>query len=293
MKALLKRTFLIILFVFSLSIVSFAQKPSYLGQWENNQTIHTGSIIDFIIKNATYIEIDTDTTEILKYQIDYLPPEQYTGKFEVTKSPHEIEIFIDSISDRTKPIEIKEIKTDGVISVSNKEQYLFIGDSLWEGTNNESIGCSSYEKSIPYQIAEELDIIPITVSAPGSGVMKTEIFSTIEDMAFQKPINANPTKIFLSIGTNDVKIGVPSENEKEGLQHLVDTLHSFFPNAKVYILVPLYEQSYSDVIHSLEKVNVIETADLQNIEYTDGIHPNEKSAKKIARKIVLQLIAER
>lgn len=260
------------------------------GSWDGTTTNHGGSYMAFGVQNGGSIQFDVTNYQDIKIKIDDGEPTTLTSQpYNLGGGSHEISLFVEKVTNRKEGVTFNAANLSGGTFVpSKKEQYLFIGDSLFEGFNVLGNGVHSYENSIPYQIGEIMGVTPVAIAAPGSGIVCKEIFSTVEDMAFKNDINCNPTKIFISAGSNDIKLNISPLAEKASYQHLIDTIRKEFPDAKIYGLVPLYGQAYSDVLHQLNDIEIIDTRDWQ-ITFVDKIHPDAESQRIYAENVCAYL----
>jgi len=261
-----------------------------LGSWDGTTTNHGGSYMSFGVSNGGTLQFDVNHYSDVKIKIDDGEPTTLTNQaYNLGGGSHEISLFVEKVTNRKEGVTFNSANLSGGSFVpSKKEQYLFIGDSLFEGFNVLGEGVHSYENSIPYQIGEIMGVTPVAVAAPGSGIVCKEIFGTIEDMAFKNDINCNPTKIFISAGSNDLKLNIAPLVEKASYQHLINTIKEEFPDAKIYGLVPLYGQAYSDVLHQLTDIEIIDTRDWQ-ITFVDKIHPDAESQRIYAENVCAYL----
>lgn len=260
------------------------------GSWNGTTTNHAGSFMEFAVEGAGSLTFDVNNYGDVKIKIDDNDPTFLMNQsYELGAGHHEISLFVEKVSDRKEGVTFNTARlTSGTFAKSQKEQYLFIGDSLFEGYNALGDGLHSYENSIPYRIGEIMDVVPVAVAAPGSGIVCKEIFSTVEDMAFKNEINCNPTKIFISAGSNDIKLNISPLEEKASYQHLINTVHDKFPNATIYCLVPLYGQAYNSVMHEMTGCEIIDTNGWQ-ITFTDKIHPDAESQLIYAENVCAYL----
>lgn len=260
------------------------------GSWDGTTTNHGGSYMSFGVTNGGTLQFDVTNYSDVKIKIDDGEPTVLTNQtYNLGGGSHEVSLFVEKVTNRKEGVTFNSANLSGGSFVpSKKEQYLFIGDSLFEGFNVLGEGVHSYENSIPYQIGEIMGVTPVAIAAPGSGIVCKEIFSTVEDMAFKNDINCNPTKIFISAGSNDIKLNIAPLVEKASYQHLIDTIKEEFPDAKIYGLVPLYGQAYSDVLHQLDGIEIIDTRDWQ-ITFVDKIHPDAESQRIYAENVCAYL----
>lgn len=134
--------------------------------------------------------------------------------------------------------EIKGIKNPYDIEVSSFDNFVLLGDSITEW----------------YPIDEFYDDLPV-VNSGVAGYKTKDILDNLKKMVFIY----NPTKVFLLIGTNDIK---EDPNEKEvvsNIQKIISEIQRLRPKAKVY-LQSIYPVNNGDD----EKVNKNTVGDRSN-----------------------------
>lgn len=134
--------------------------------------------------------------------------------------------------------EIKGIKNPYDIEVSSFDNFVLLGDSITEW----------------YPIDEFYDDLPV-VNSGVAGYKTKDILDNLKKMVFIY----NPTKVFLLIGTNDIK---ENPNEKEvisNIQNIISEIQRLRPKAKVY-LQSIYPVNNGDD----EKVNKNTVGDRSN-----------------------------
>ena len=147
------------------------------------------------------------------------------------------------------------------------------------------------------------------------GGMKTRELTLYSNNGFLIT-DSNPDTLIVLMGTNDFGMNIPTEEYKNDLYELIDTLKRLYPKSRIVFLTPLYRDyfgergfilpgmvnengnslyEYIDIIKneaSERGINVIELDEKNyfnkdNLEkYTvDGLHPNKKGNEFLAEKL--------
>lgn len=178
------------------------------------------------------------------------------------------------------------------------ENIVFLGDSITDWYPFEEIFSSD---------------IPI-VNSGVAGYETTDILNRLDKMVYQY----NPTKVFILIGTNDLKYGDDSEEEViKNIKKIIKNIKSNRPNAKIYLqsILPVNreleyhaaEERYNDEILEVNSAmkkyceenkvtyinlydNFIDDEGNFDKNYTrDGLHPSDKGYIKMT-SILLKYI---
>lgn len=134
--------------------------------------------------------------------------------------------------------EIKGIKNPYDIEVSSFDNFVLLGDSITEW----------------YPIEEFYDDLPV-VNSGVAGYKTKDILDNLKKMVFIY----NPTKVFLLIGTNDIKENPDEKEVISNIKNIIDEIQRLRPKAKVY-LQSIYPVNKGDD----EKVNKNTVGDRSN-----------------------------
>ena len=202
------------------------------GAWEDKDgeptTTHPGSSLSFKVFGTDKVELELGIVGSITMAACVDDGEPYRISNGTVELPdmgwHDVCIYVDSARhEYNSSVTIKSVNIGEGNAVSiDKEQYLFLGDSLFEGMNDISAGESSFVESIPYEAATQYDVIPyerrlpVAVAAPGSGLIKTEYYAAATEFFTETPIHCHPSKIFLSFGSNDLKLEAQANTDEDG-----------------------------------------------------------------------------
>lgn len=128
-----------------------------------------------------------------------------------------------------------------------KEQYLFLGDSIFEQYN-------------VVEFFKGYDVINSGVS----GATTTQVLENLDTRVFKY----NPTTIFLLIGTNDLSIEVKEEKVAENIKEIVEKIKEKLPDVKINILsiFPINNTNNEKIINKY-----FETKSNENINKTNDL----------------------
>jgi acyl-CoA thioesterase-1 len=174
----------------------------------------------------------------------------------------------------------------------NTKNILFLGDSLTEGlgVNKEDAYPSLVENLIQTQLKKDINII----NAGVSGSTSSDGLSRLQWYLKKKPYI-----VFLALGVNDALRGLNLQQTQENLEEIIKYAQK--SNAKVLLagmLIPpnygaeyseRFRQMYQDlkVKYDLKSIPFLleGVAGKQELNQSDGIHPNEKGHNIIAKKV--------
>lgn len=194
---------------------------------------------------------------------------------------------------KTEKIIIRQEKQD-----LKYENIVFLGDSITDWYPFEEM----YDSNIPI------------INSGIAGYETTDILNNLDKMVYQY----NPTKVFILIGTNDLKYSDDNEKEVvENIEEIIEKIKSNRPNTKIYLesILPINreikyhaaEERYNDEIKEVNsklkkycsKNNVAyidmydefsdNNGDFDEKYTKDGLHPSEKGYIKMT-SILLKYI---
>ena len=182
--------------------------------------------------------------------------------------------------------------TNSFHDISQKDNIVFLGDSITDW----------------YPISDIYNNLPIVKSGV-AGYETDDILERMDTMVYQY----NPTKVFLLIGTNDLKNDDDkTEKTSKKIIKILKQIHKHRPNARLYYeaIFPVNrslsgaEDRYNDEIKEVNKI-VKEYCVKQNITYidtyrlledsdgnfnksytNDGLHPNELGYSRISSELL-------
>lgn len=175
----------------------------------------------------------------------------------------------------------------------------FYGDSITEGIHviggDDGLWQNSAAYAYPRYCAEALGAIPYFVGYGGSGLLRTGWFHTMENameylsggytVADSPYANLTPDLIVMSHGTNDMDY--PTMDFLSALRGTLSRLYRRYPDIPVVYVIPL-QQTHAAVIRRLmaeyPRGYVVESESWP-MSYTDGIHPNAASAKRMGERV--------
>lgn len=207
----------------------------------------------------------------------------------------------DSKTPKTKVIEKIKVEKENVLTyddIKKKDNIVFLGDSIMDW----------------YPIEEIFGDLPIVKSGI-AGYETDDILSRMDEMVYRY----NPTKVFLLIGTNDLKRD--EDKTKETANKIIEILNNIKtkrPMTKLYYqsIYPVNrnlsaaEERYNDEIKDVNRI-VKEYCSKNNITYIDmydeladnegnfkdtltkdGLHPNDLGYARISQ-VLLRYIYEK
>ncbi len=208
-------------------------------------------------------------------------------------------IKIDNKNPEVKLVEkVKVEKQKTYDEIRKEDNIVFLGDSIMDW----------------YPISEIYGTLPIVKSGI-AGYETDDILSRLDDMVYKY----NPTKVFLLIGTNDLK--TDEDKTKETANNIIEIMNNIKakrPMTKLYFqsIYPVNrnlsgaEERYNDEIKDVNRI-VKEYCDKNNVTYInmfdeltddkgnfkesltrDGLHPNDLGYARISQ-VLLRYIYEK
>lgn len=164
-------------------------------------------------------------------------------------------------------------------SPASLESVLSFGDSLTFGTG------SSKNMSYPSQLARRLDIEIINMGKPGETTASALL-------RLDKALEHEASIVLLTLGGNDLKNGVSSQNAKA---NLISIITRFQDQGAMVVLggvkIPLYDKGYEKVYQTVAKEtgsilipNVLEDILADKQLMSDPIHPNAQGYAIMAER---------
>ena len=199
---------------------------------------------------------------------------------------HKVEIYFPNSQMGIKNFTVEKGKL--FETVPEKEEILFLGDSITEG-----IGIANISKTYPQIVAEALDM-----TLYNQGVASyTHDERTIDEIG-----EADPEIVFVAMGVNEVFQSNMEENLKGKVEKYYEKLLKTFPDSKIYVMTPLtaFDRDYKkvqivrdiikEVVSKYEGITVINGEEILSPQmcFEDGtllsdyVHPSDKGAKVIA-----------
>lgn len=180
----------------------------------------------------------------------------------------------------------------GVLWGQEKDKrILIVGDSLTAGYG------VSKEAAYPAQLEELLKKDHPDVKVIGAGSSGSTSASAISRLKWH--LKAKPTHLILALGANDGLRGVKLESTKKNLSEAIDMAKD--KKIKVYLAGMLLPTNYGEKYRSKFKSLFAELAKEKKVEFipfllkgvggqpelnlADGIHPNEKGHKIVAKTV--------
>ncbi|MCL9662655.1 GDSL-type esterase/lipase family protein [Paenibacillus hunanensis] len=111
----------------------------------------------------------------------------------------------------------------------------------------------------------------------------------------------SPDIVIIHIGTNDAVFGVPADRFQYEYTRFLGLIRQQYPVARLYaqrLFDGTYAQEIQQSVRSLQaagdqKVHYIDTSGwLQELDYIDGVHPNESAHIKLSKRLVAVLEAK-
>lgn len=169
---------------------------------------------------------------------------------------------------------------------------LFLGDSLTEGlgVNKEQAYPSLVEKKFNTTLDKKIKVINGGVSG-----------STTSDAQARLKwyLRSKPDYVFIALGANDGLRGLNLNQSQKNLENIIETAQK--ANAKVLLagmLIPPnygpnYSEQFKNMFLKLKKKYqlkfmpflLLDVAGVKSLNQGDGIHPNEKGHKIIAKNV--------
>lgn len=178
------------------------------------------------------------------------------------------------------------------ISVTHARTILFLGDSLTEGygLNKEEAYPSLVERLIESKLQKDISVI-------NGGVSGSTTNDAIERLKWY--LKKEPDIIFIALGANDGLRGYDLKKTQENFEKLIELSKN--SGAKVLLAGMLLPPNYGEVYRDNFKKVYLNLKDKYELEMmpfllkgvagkkeynqSDGIHPNEKGHKIIARDV--------
>lgn len=179
-----------------------------------------------------------------------------------------------------------------IFANARADTILFLGDSLTEGlgVNKDEAFPKLVEDMIQTELKKDITII-------NGGVSGSTTSDALSRLKWY--LKKNPYIVFIALGANDGLRGLDLNKSKENLEEIIQYAQK--SNAKVLLagmlIPPNYGQDYSKRFkemyeeiknkYSLKSMPFLldEVAGVQNLNQIDGIHPNVKGHKIIAKNV--------
>lgn len=182
-----------------------------------------------------------------------------------------------------------------------------VGDSITEGAGTEFWNKSSYPVVLDSLMGDNYFVM--NCGRGGATMLKKADFTYWKCKELDNVFFCQPDIITIKLGTNDSKDkNWNAINYEKDYQSLIDTFNTIKSNPKIYLClpVPAFERRYGindttileqviPIIHKLAEKNNLPVIDtytgLQGYagNFSDGIHPDEIGAAKIAEIIASAL----
>lgn len=175
----------------------------------------------------------------------------------------------------------------------------FFGDSITEGVHviggDEYLWQNSATYAYPRYCADALGATPYFIGYGGSGYLRAGWFHTMENamdylsgghaVADSPYASLTPDLIVINHGTNDMDY--PMMDFLSAMRGTLSGLYRRYPDIPVVYVIPL-QQTHATVIRRLmaeyPRGYVVESEGWP-MSYTDGIHPNAASAKRMGENV--------
>ena len=179
-----------------------------------------------------------------------------------------------------------------IFANARADTILFLGDSLTEGlgVNKDEAFPKLVEDMIQTELKKDITII-------NGGVSGSTTSDALSRLKWY--LKKNPYIVFIALGANDGLRGLDLNKSKENLEEIIQYAQK--SNAKVLLagmlIPPNYGEDYSERFKAISeeiknKYNLKsmpflldEVAGVQNLNQIDGIHPNVKGHKIIAKNV--------
>lgn len=171
---------------------------------------------------------------------------------------------------------------------------LFFGDSLTAGYGLST--SEAFPALIEKKLQEKGNDVKI-INAGLSGETSAGGLSRI-DWVLRQPIDV----FVLELGPNDGLRGLPLEQTEKNLQSIIDKVKAKYPKAKIVIagmmvppnLGPEYTEQFRKIFPALAKKNnaalipflLEDVAGNENLNLSDGIHPNAEGHRIVAANVL-------
>jgi acyl-CoA thioesterase-1 len=178
------------------------------------------------------------------------------------------------------------------VTLANTKTILFLGDSLTEGLGVQKN--QAYPALIENQIKSELNKDIRIINGGVSGSTTSDAISRLKWY-----LRSNPDIVFVALGANDGLRGMNLKQSQKNLEQIIDL--SLKEKAKVLLagmlIPPNYGPQYSKDFETMflnvkEKYNLKfmpfllkNVAGVQELNQADGIHPNTKGHKIMAKEV--------
>ena len=199
---------------------------------------------------------------------------------------------------------IQPVTQDGVVAAIKPQNAIiaFYGDSISKGVRTLGMGTpsgTSTTHSFSWYCAEQLDLVPYFAGFGASGIVEKgtadRCYNVINNFSsFRKAESFQADVVVVEHGTNDIYThGSAYVNE---YKKVLSQLHKKFPKAQIMAMIPLNQIHADDIRQAASSYKkwctVVETNAL-GLSYTDGIHPNAASSKKIGKLLAKKVAAKR
>ncbi len=197
--------------------------------------------------------------------------------------------------EKTEEVTTEESIKPWEATVKKNDNFVFLGDSIFDWYPIDEM----YDSSIPI------------VNSGRAGYETHDILDRMEEMVYQY----NPSKVFILIGTNDLKYEDDDEQEvADNIEKIVEQIKENRPNTKIYLqsIYPVNreiknhaaEERYNEEIEEVNsrlkdycKKNDVTYIDMYSVlqdddgnfkeEYTkDGLHPSTLGYIAITKKLM-------
>lgn len=178
------------------------------------------------------------------------------------------------------------------VATAKSDTILFLGDSLTEGlgVNKEDAFPSLVEEMIQQKLKKDITVINggVSGSTTSDGLARLQWY-----------LKKKPSLVFLALGANDGLRGLDLEQTQKNLEEIIR--HAQASDAKVLLagmlMPPNYGSTYTERFKKMfqdikDKYKLKSmpfllegVAGKEELNQRDGIHPNEKGHKHIAKKV--------
>ncbi|MBO5505680.1 MAG: hypothetical protein J5984_04305 [Clostridia bacterium] len=241
----------------------------------------------YVTGNSCEVYVDGEKQGGLNFETDFISGVYYHS---LDGGKHKVEIYFPNSQMGIKNFTVEKGKL--FETVPEKEEILFLGDSITEG-----IGIANISKTYPQIVAEALDM-----TLYNQGVASyTHDERTIDEIG-----EADPEIVFVAMGVNEVFQSNMEENLKGKVEKYYEKLLKTFPDSKIYVMTPLtaFDRDYKkvqvvreiikEVVSKYEGITVINGEEILSPQMcfedrellSDYVHPSDKGAKVIAEKLI-------
>ncbi len=241
----------------------------------------------YVTGNSCEVYVDGVKSGGLDFRNDFISGVYYHA---LDGGNHKVEIYMPNSQMGIKNFTVEKGKT--FEAVSEKNEILFLGDSITEG-----IGIENISKTYPQVVAEALGM-----TLYNQGVASY----THDEKSIYHIGKADPEIVFVAMGVNEVFQSDMEENLKGTVEKYYKKLTKTFPDSKIYVMTPLtaFDRDYKkvqlvrdiikDVVKEYEGITVINGEEILSPQMcfedrsllADGVHPSDKGAKIIAEKLI-------